>query len=84
MSYLCIEQWLFALTFIAGIEAMASFAYMFGVCVCLCDVCVFNPKVIALNLHFRNAHSTQIQFIINESTTIMLNVQSIEFTDAHT
>lgn len=79
MSYLCIEQWLFALTFIAGIEAMASFAYMFGAC-----VCVFNPKVIELNLHFRNAHSTQIQFIINESTTIMLNVQSIEFTDAHT
>lgn len=46
--------------------------------------CVFNLKVIVLNLHFRNSHSTQIQFIINESTTIMLNVQSVELSDAHT
>lgn len=62
----------------ADIKAIASFAYMFGVL-----VCVFNLKVTAMNLHLGNAQFTQIQFIINESTTIMLNAQSIEFSDAH-
>lgn len=83
MEYLakfCVESWLYKMYSLLLVSKQWLHLHILYIW-CMC---VLNLKVIAMNLHFGNAHFTQIQFIINESTTIMLNAQYISNSVVHT